>query len=342
MYRSVADAPSAVGARGRATAATPAGCPARSPEWATGGVDGRDVELRRGDLTRILYGAVRDDVEFRFDDSIASLTERDDGVDVTFESGLRRRFDLVLGADGLHSRTRSLAFGPEQGYHRYLGSCFAGFTMANDFGLAHEGVVWNAPGRLAALYAAGAGAEVNALLSFERADPPVDVHRDPAAQRALVAAVFADAGWEVPRMLSAMEAADDLFFDVVSQIHMPRWSTGRTALVGDAAHAPSFRSGQGTSIALVGAYVLAGELATATDHAAAFDAYERRIRQFVELNQSHAAAGGSFLSPSTEEELAARNAALADAEFLTGTEGRTATTALELPEYAMAGIGRTD
>ncbi|MFE2842035.1 FAD-dependent monooxygenase [Streptomyces scopuliridis] len=306
------------------------------PEDITGGVEGRDLEVRRGDLADALYDAGRQHVEFLFDDSIATLHDHDGGVDVTFRSGARRTFGLVIGADGLHSHTRSLAFGPEERYHRYLGYCFAGFTMPNHLGLSHEAMMWNVPGRAATLYAVGDGDQVHAFLNFVRPEPPFDAFRDPSAQRDLVAAVFSDDKWEIPRMVATMLTADDLFFDSVSQIHMPRWSTGRVALAGDAAHAPSFLSGQGSSIALVGAYVLAGELASHDSHTAAFAAYEDRTREFVKLNQALATAGGAGVLPRTAEELAQRNNALDDPARLPGDQGRSANSALTLPDYAGA------
>ncbi|WP_061297581.1 FAD-dependent monooxygenase [Herbidospora cretacea] len=283
---------------------------ALDPQTLTGGVEGRDLEVRRGDLTEILYGTVRDDVEFLFGDSIATLDDRADGVEVTLRGGTRRVFDLVVGADGLHSHTRGLVFGPEERFHRYLGYCFAGFTMPNHLGLSHEAVMWNVPGRAAALYAVGDGATVHGFLNFSRDEPPFHAFREPAAQRDLVASVFAGDGWEVPRLVAAMRSADDLFFDVVSQIRMPRWSSGRVALVGDAAHAPSFLTGQGTSLALVGAYTLARELAAGRDHVAAFEAYERRTRGFVEMNQALVSAGDAALFPRTPEALARRDGML--------------------------------
>ncbi|MCG8916375.1 FAD-dependent monooxygenase [Actinokineospora sp. PR83] len=304
------------------------------PEEVTGGVEGRDLELPRGDLTDVLYDAVRDRVDFRFDDSIAALTEHDSGVDVVFRGGDRATFDLVIGADGLHSGTRRLAFGPEAHYLRHLGYCFAGFTMPNHLGLAHGGITWNTPGKAGVLYAAGASDRLHAFLTFTSPEPPAGAHRDPAAQRDLVAAEFAGHGWEIPRMVAAMRAADDLYFDVVSQIHLPAWSTGRVALVGDAAYAPSFLSGQGSSIALVGAYVLAGELATHADHTEAFAAYERGLRGFVERNQALAAGGAPTLIPRTAEELRLRDAALADPTLLPGRTSREVTTALALADYA--------
>ncbi|WP_434445518.1 FAD-dependent monooxygenase [Lentzea sp. E54] len=290
--------------------------------------DDRDLEVRRGDLAEILYDTVRDDVEFLFDNSIVALDQQPHGVDVTFRSGLQRTYDHVIGADGLHSAVRALTFGPEEQFHHYLGYCFAGFTLPNHLGLQHEALMWNEPGRGATLYAVGESSSVHGFLSFARAEAPFGAFRDPQAQRDLVASVFADDGWEVPHLVKAMREADDLFFDTVSQIRMPRWSSGRVALVGDAAYAPSFLTGQGSSLALVGAYVLAGHL-----EAGAFDAYERAIRPFVEANQGLVQEGNAELLPGTAEALAARNAALRARTTMPAEGGRPEHSAMTLPDF---------
>jgi 2-polyprenyl-6-methoxyphenol hydroxylase-like FAD-dependent oxidoreductase len=297
------------------------------PESLSGG-DGSDLEVRRGDLAEILYDTVRDDVEFLFDNTIVTMDEHADGVDVTFRSGLQRTYDHVIGADGLHSTVRALTFGPEEQFHRYLGYCFAGFTLPNHLGLRQEALMWNEPGRAAALYAVGSNESVHGFLSFTRAEAPFGAFRDPQAQRDLVASVFADDGWEVPGLVKAMHAADDLFFDTVSQIRMPRWSSGRVALVGDAAYAPSFLTGQGSSLALVGAYVLAGNMRD-------FGAYERTIRPFVEANQGLVDVGNAELFPGTAEALAARNAALRSRETMPAEAARPEHSALTLPEFEL-------
>ncbi|MEU5950989.1 FAD-dependent monooxygenase [Streptomyces sp. NPDC047525] len=302
------------------------------PHSVTGGVAGRDLEVRRGDLSAALHAAVRDDVEFLFNDSIDTLDQSAHGVDVTFRGGGRRTFDMVFGADGLHSRTRASLFGPEEQFHRYLGYCFAVFTMRNTFGLSHETVMWNTPGRAAALYAVGDNDEVHAFLNFAHPQPPYDAFRNPEAQRDLVAAVFADAGWEVPGMLAALRDADDVFFDAVSQIRMPRWSSGRVALVGDAAYAPSFLTGQGSSLALVGAYMLAASLAD-RDHAAGFAAYEHTTREFVTVNQAKVGEGDATLFPTTARALEQRNDMLRGLSTMPPSpEGQPAHSALTLPE----------
>jgi 2-polyprenyl-6-methoxyphenol hydroxylase-like FAD-dependent oxidoreductase len=303
-----------------------------NPHTVVGSDEGRDLEVRRGDLTDALYTAVRDDVEFLFNDFIETLDQSGHGVDVTFHGGSRRTFDMVIGADGMHSRTREFLFGPEEQFHRYLGYCFAVFTMRNTFGLSHEITMWNTPGRAAALYAVEDGDEVHAFLNFAHPELPFDVFRAPEAQRDLVAKIYADAGWEVPGMLAALRDADDLYFDGVSQIRMPRWSSGRVALVGDAAYAPSFLTGQGSSLALVGAYMLAGSMAN-RDYAAGFAAYEHNTREFVTMNQDQVGEGDATLFPTTARALEQRNDMLRNLSAMPAAEARPAHSALTLPEF---------
>lgn len=304
------------------------------PSAVAGGAEGQDLEVRRGDLAAILHALVRDDVEFLFGDSIGTLDESGRGVDVTFRSGRRRTFDLVIGADGMHSSTRESVFGPEEQFHRYLGHCFALFTMPNVLGLSREVLMWNTPGKAAALYAVGDDDdEVHAFLTFHRPKPPSGVLQDPGAQRDLVAEVFAGAGWEVPGMVGAMRVADDVFFDTAGQIRMPRWSSGRVALVGDAAYAPSFLTGQGSSVALAGAYGLAAALAANRDHTAAFAAYERDIREFVTMNQA-LVDNGATLFPTTQRALEQRNTRLRGLVTMPSATPRPAHSALTLPDFA--------
>ncbi len=304
------------------------------------GSETADIELPRGELTALLYGLTETGrVSYRFLESIEEINDDGTGVDVRFKSGEHRRYDIVIGADGLHSNTRRLAFGSEAPFNRYLGCTFNLFSIPNELGLSHGAVIYSEVGHTAGVYAVGDSPKLFAFLIFAAETPPFGAHPDAAEQIRRTEAVFADGGWEVPRLLDGLRNADDLFFDTVSQIRMPCWSKGRVALVGDAAYAPSFRSGQGTSIALVGAYVLAGELATHDDPADAFTAYERIARPYVEANQALAIKEhGDFLVPCTQEELDARNQMLAS--FEPGGSGadpdrntRTAHNALTLPDY---------
>ncbi len=303
---------------------------------------GGDVELPRGALTTILYNLTQErPIRYRFNDSIETLQDDGSGVEIHFRSGERHRYDIVIGADGLHSRTRGLVFGPEQQFNHYLGHCFNIFSMPNDMGLSHGGIIYGEAGRTAGAFAVRDSEKIFAFLIFASDAPPFGADLGSEEQYLRTAAAFAGAGWEVPRLLQVMRQADDLFFDTVSQIRMPVWSSGRIALVGDAAYAPSFRSGQGTSIALVGAYVLAGELASHDDPSRAFASYERIARPFVEANQALATgSNGSFLLARTSEEIEARNrilAAIAAGEDIgvRNDHARDVHNMLRLPDYQL-------
>ncbi|MFI0352870.1 FAD-dependent monooxygenase [Actinomadura sp. 9N407] len=244
-----------------------------------------DAELLRGDLHRLLYERTKEEVEYRFDDSIASLEETADGVTVTFTGGETRTFDLVVGADGMRSATRALVFGPDERFVRDLGYHVSIFTVPNHLNLDREELTYVGPGRTALTYSTAREAGAKAMFLFASESLEYD-RRDRAQQERLLADTYAGEGWEVPRLLKGVSDSPDFYFDSISQVHLDRWSEGRVALLGDAACCASPASGQGTSLALVGAYVLAGELAAADgDHRAGYGAYERLMRPFAEQNQ---------------------------------------------------------
>ncbi|GAM50978.1 FAD-dependent oxidoreductase [Nocardia seriolae] len=244
-----------------------------------------DIEILRGDLSRVLYEDTRDGVEYIFGDRIAELTQDADGVDVVFEGGDRRRFELVVGADGLHSALRAMVFGPREQYIRHLGQVMSFYSVPNAFGLDRWLMDYHAAGRTAGLRPIQDATRAMAMFSFAADDFDVD-YRDIDAQKDLLRERMTGMGWLAPQILAHLDDTPDFYLDQVAQVVMDRWSHGRVALLGDAAFSSSPLSGQGTGLALVGAYLLAGELATAGwDPAAGFAAYEKRMRAFVEANQ---------------------------------------------------------
>ncbi|MEV7778488.1 FAD-dependent monooxygenase [Kitasatospora sp. NPDC088351] len=259
-----------------------------------------EIEILRGDLGRLLYEATRPETEYLFDDTITALDQDDDGVTVAFEKAEPRRYGLVVGADGLHSAVRALAFGPESAYVRPLNVYTAWFTATDELDLDGWFQMYNAPGGLVASARPGRlPGEIKAGLSFR--SPPIAYDRhDTAAQQDMMADRFAGAGWEVPRLLRAMRTAPDFFFDSMGQVRLDHWSRGRVVLLGDAGYCPTPLTGLGTSVALVGAYVLAGELATADgDHRAAFRNYDRVMRPYVGQAQRLPPGGASGYAPSS-------------------------------------------
>jgi 2-polyprenyl-6-methoxyphenol hydroxylase-like FAD-dependent oxidoreductase len=275
--------------------------------YSGGRFDSGDVEVLRDDLVRLLYERGRPGVEYVFGDAITALHDDDHGVRVTFERGATRTFDVVVGADGLHSAVRRLAFGPEERFLRHLGTYLAVFSAPNFLGLDNWQVWLRDEAGGGAVYPVRDNAELRVTLGFAADRLDYD-HRDNRQQMAIVADRLADAGWETPRLLKAMWEAPDFYFDAMAQTHLDRWSAGRVVLLGDAGYCPSPLSGQGTSLALAGGYVLAAELAGAGgDHRAGFAGYERRMRPFVALNQALATENPE--GPASEESIAmAKNA----------------------------------
>ncbi|MFI1200312.1 FAD-dependent monooxygenase [Streptomyces sp. NPDC020883] len=281
-----------VNASGRATAQIPA------DSFGGEGIVS-EIEILRGDLARLLYEATLPDTEYLFDDTVTGLAQDAEGVTVTFEKAAPRRFGLVIGADGPHSVVRGLSFGPEQEFVHPLGLYTAWFTATDDLDLDGWYLMHNAPGGLVASARPGRlPGQIKAGFSFRSAPIEYD-RRNVAAQRELVARRFAGVGWEVPRLLRAMHTASDFFFDSMGQVRLDQWSRGRVALLGDAGYCATPLTGLGTSLALVGAYVLAGELATADgDHRIAFARYDAVMRPYVSQAQQLPPRGVAGYAPS--------------------------------------------
>jgi 2-polyprenyl-6-methoxyphenol hydroxylase-like FAD-dependent oxidoreductase len=244
-----------------------------------------EIEILRGDFSQLLYEDTRARAEYVFGDRIAELSQDADGVDVNFASGDRRRFELVIGADGLHSALRAMVFGPREQFVRHLGLVLAFYSVPNEFGLDRWLVDYQEAGRSAGLRPIRDADRAIAMMSFPAAHFDLD-YRDVEAQKRLLREQMAGFGWQTPRILAHLDEASDFYLDQVAQVLMDRWSRGRVGLLGDAAFSASPMSGAGTGLALVGAYLLAGELAAADwNPAAGFVGYEQRMRSYVEANQ---------------------------------------------------------
>lgn len=266
----------------------------------------RSLEILRGDLVSLIHEKTAA-TEYRFGDTITGLEQTGDGVHATFANADPQTFDLVVGADGLHSNVRGLAFGPEAPYRRFLNSYISIFTIPNHLGLDREARAHNTPGRFSAIYHSPRAEGAKGML-LHRTETESDIDRRPRdEQMTYLREVFAGMGWETGRILDEMDDAPDFYFDSVTQIAMDTWSAGRVTLLGDAGYGPSPMSGQGTSLAMVGAYVLAEELARRDDHESALAAYESRMRPYVAANQAIADSGLAFLAPRTAFGVAARN-----------------------------------
>jgi 2-polyprenyl-6-methoxyphenol hydroxylase-like FAD-dependent oxidoreductase len=257
----------------------------------------RHVEVMRDDLSEIYYDAGRDDVEYLFGDSITALSP--DG-DVTFEHARPRRFDVVVGADGLHSNVRRLVFGDEAGLTTFIGAYLAVLSLPDTHGLDGEAVTHLGPGRTASLYSARHLGDARAVFLFRR-DEPLDYHhRDVARQQQLLRAAFSGMHPQVDGWLAGLDGPGPFYFDSITQLRLDTWSRGRVTLVGDAGYCPGPAVGGSTSLAVLGAYVLAGELAEANgDHERAFAAYEREMGELVRRSRAFAMGAARSLIPAS-------------------------------------------
>ena len=296
----------------------------------------RYVSIARSDLAGVIYQALDGAAELMVDDTVEELADDGNRVRVTFESGPARDFDLVVGADGLHSRVRELAFGPDPSFERHLGMVVAAFEVKG----------YRPRDELVALMYADVGFQVvrvslredrTLFLVSMRHSGPVPTG-DPSAQQALLQSRLAQAGWETPAILAVMPQAETFYFDSVSQVRMPSWSRGRVALVGDAAACPSFLAGQGSALAMVESYTLAAELARRGDHREAFACYQQRLAPLLHDKQNAAAGLAAAFAPKSRLQLLVRNTVMrlmglpkvADLAM-----GRSFHDAVELPTFAV-------
>jgi 2-polyprenyl-6-methoxyphenol hydroxylase-like FAD-dependent oxidoreductase len=253
--------------------------------FSAGRLDSPDIEIFRDDLCELLMGAAAGKVQIVYGDSIAAVREEGDEVTVSFASGRQQRFDLVVGADGVYSRTRKLWFDDEAAVVKSLGVVLALFTAPNLIGLKDWELIHRGEGFGYVIYPGRDQAELRVSAGFGMAGSTVQ-RGDVEAQKNAVAAKCAHLGGAFPQFIAAMRETEQFYYNELAQIRAPQWSRGRVVLVGDAAHCASPFSGQGTSLALVGAFVLARALAHHPDQLAqAFAEYETRMRPFVAMNQ---------------------------------------------------------
>jgi 2-polyprenyl-6-methoxyphenol hydroxylase-like FAD-dependent oxidoreductase len=252
-----------------------------------------EIEIMRGDLSAVLLEATRDRVDYRFGERIVGI----DGPQVRLTRSTET-FDIIVGADGVHSGVRALAFGPEKDFVHDLGASTAYFTVPDPGDLDHWFHMYSAPGRRNAAIRPEHDGLAKAMLSV---GAPVKDRRD-------LAAAFKDVGWRVPAMLDAMWGADDFVLDTIAQVKVDQWWRGRVVLLGDAAYCGSPLTGLGTSTSIVGAYVLAGELkANADKYEAAFRNYQEVMRAYVTEAQKLPPGGVNSYLPKSRMMIALRD-----------------------------------
>jgi 2-polyprenyl-6-methoxyphenol hydroxylase-like FAD-dependent oxidoreductase len=299
---------------------------------------GRFITLGRTDLSRLLFQTIKDKAEVIFGDEIVALSEHAEGVEVRFRHSTARQFDLVIGADGLHSRVRTLVFGPEDRFEKQLGYIAAAFEVRGYRPRAEDiYVVYCEPGRMIGRFALHDDRTLFLFVFAHATDPSTPIP-ELTKQKAILHENFGEAKWECSQILRELDRAEDLYFDRVSQIRMDRWTRGRIALVGDAAFCVSLMAGQGSALAITAAYVLAGELASAGGrHELAFDSYERMLRGFIDAKQRGATRFAAAFAPRTRWGLFTRNQ-LIKAFAIPGVArfsfGRDIVDTLQLTDYS--------
>ena len=296
---------------------------------------GRYVTLGRSALSRLLFEKIIGRTEVIFDNEILGLKERKDAVTVQFKHGSDRQFDLVIGADGLHSQVRKLMFGPELMFEKRLGYAVAAFEIEG-YRPRDENIylMYALPGRMLGRFTLHRD---RTLILFVFATDNAVLPDTLAGQKEFLRTRYSDGKWECPRILDALDRTQELYFDRVSQIRMPGWSRGRVALVGDAAFCVSLLAGQGSALAITSAYVLAGELASAVGrHEDAFRQYERILRSYIEVKQRGAERFAGAFAPKTQRGLWFRNQVIntfAIPGLAKLTIGRDIIDTLPLPDY---------
>ena len=248
-------------------------------------MDGKYMGLMHWTLEEALYEALAGQVEVRFGRSLTRVVSGPDAVVVTFTDGTTESFDLLIGADGVHSRTRALVFGPEEQFGRFLGYMTASYPLPDRYDIGHTWQMYVEPRRLTGAYCSHHEGEILSFFMYQTAKRE---HLSREQRLPRLRQVFAGMGWITPQLLSDVPAPESVFMDAVIQIQMPTWHQGRVALVGDACGCPTLISGQGASLAMGEAYLLAEALHETTEYQEAFRQYEQRMRPYVQAQQKSA------------------------------------------------------
>jgi 2-polyprenyl-6-methoxyphenol hydroxylase-like FAD-dependent oxidoreductase len=257
----------------------------------------RYMALMRSTLVDVLYEATASAVEVRSGTTLAAVSPGSNEVAVTFNDGTTDSFDLLIGADGVHSNVRRLVFGEDARFERYLGYYFASYYLVDRYGIGHAWKNYNEPGRMASAYPGNKDGELVTFFMYKTAHEG-HIPREQRLQR--LRRAFAGMGWITQQLLEDVSDPNGILLDSLTQIDMPRWHQGRVALVGDACGCPTLLSGQGASMAMGGAYILAEALHTASDYASAFQRYEQQVRPHVERLQKAARSFGKVFLPESE------------------------------------------
>jgi len=252
-----------------------------------------------------LYESSDKNIEFLFSNSITTIEDHTNHVSVSFQDGSRRKFDLLIGCDGIHSIVRKLIWGEEALFTHFLGAYFCILHFNTPLIKSDTVEMYNMPGKMSAIYCYGNNTDV--MLAFLSEKISYDF-RDVAAQKKIILRHFSGEGWRVPELLAAMEKTEVFYFDELCQVKMPNWSKGRVVLVGDAGYCATFATGMGTTLSLAGAATLADSLQKAgDDYKKAFEEYNTILQPFAEQTQAGVYEGLAFLIPKTGEEILTRN-----------------------------------
>lgn len=298
---------------------------------------GGDLEVHREDLSRVLYEHSAPAARYLFGDTVTGITDTPGGVEVTFQHAAAETFDLVIGADGIHSTVRRLVFGDESQFATFHGYQVANWQMPNVLGVGPGSVGLNAPGRFVSI----AGdprdeSKAGAFVLFRSGTP---VGRPAGTRKAAIDRACAGMGWEVPRILATLPAAELGYFDAITSVKVPAWSRGRVALVGDAAWGATL-GGMGTGVAVVGAYVLAAALADcrSSSWGVAFARYESTMRDYATRCQAGGGRTGRFLAPKSRLGLTLRNRLMSRPSVMAWMvrEGQRISAEVRLPDVVAA------